>query len=371
MKKTVLEAKKQEFAARTQEYDTKEAILLAEELKHDACLNGRDIIGEQAALLNKHGIEKIMASRKKLTKLVAYGMAINAGGLYEHNGKSYFLPLHVTVNSLNKNGSNIKIVGADTYVSKAVNISLGNKRLAGFRTKGNVNIEKDENGNVIAIYAINKLPEFVNNRSDGWNVGLELSGEYRYHKPLSYSNIMNFKKDTKTINKSNNIRQGRFRLNIPKMPNGGSSISIERLAMFLTMAHTNEYLLSADNEDLMLNIDANVMTGNASSSTSVKLFNGEENLFIDFNCVEPVCKCDNTLHSKCILDINNILKDKFQLYDIPNLMSLNTCIPVVSFSANDRVIRELHRVFSITNEDYVADILFRYIMYTCNIHLIQ
>lgn len=368
MKKTVLEAKKQEFAARTQEYDTKEAILLAEELKHDACLNGRDIVGEQAALLNKHGIEKIMASEKKLTKLVAYGMAINAGGLYEHNGKSYFLPLHVTVNSLNKNGSNIKIVGADTYV-KAVNISLGNKRLAGFRTEGNVKIEKDENGNVLAIYATNRLTGLDNSHS--WNVGLELSGEYRYHKPLSSSNLMNFKKDAKTINKPNTIRHGRFRLTIPKLSNGGSSISIERLVMFLTMAHTNEYLLSADNEDLMLNIDANVSTGNACTSTSSKLFNGEENLFIDFNCVEPVCKCDNTIHSKCIVDINNILKDKFQLYCIPKLLSLDDCIPIVSFSANDRVIRELHRVFSTTNEDCVADILFRYMMYTCNIHIIQ
>lgn len=369
MKKTVLEAKKQAFANNTQAYSTRKAISFAERLKHDACVNGRDIVGEQAALLDKHGIGEIMTSRKKLTKLVAYGLAINAGGLYEKNDESYFLPLHITVNNLNKNlndGSKIQIVDANTYVSKAVNLSSGNERLAGFRTAGNVGIEQDVNGNVLAVYATNNLPEITNEHGNGWNVGLELSGEYRYHKPSSKKNLINFKKDAKTINKPNSIRQGRFRLNIPKLSNGGSSILIERLLMFMIMAYTNEYLLSANNEDFILDLDANVMTGNACSNTSKDLFNGEENLFIDFNCVEPVSRPDNSSHSSCILGINNILKDKFQMYGIPK-----NCIPIASFSANDRVIRELHRTFSTTKDAFVEDSLFKYIMYTCNIHLIQ
>lgn len=363
MKKTVLEAKKQAFANSTQEYDTGKAILLAEELKYDACANGRDIVGEQANFLGVHVIENIMKSRENLTELVAYGLAINAGGLYELNGQSFFLPLHLIVNNLNKNlnnGSKIQIVDADTYVSTAVNLSSGNERLAGFRTAGHVDIEKDENGNVLAVYATNNLPEITNKHGNGWNVGLELSGEYRYHKPSSKKNLRNFKKDAKNINKPNNVN-GRFRLTIPKLSNGGSSISIERLLMFMIMAYTNEYLLSANNEDLILKLDANVMTGNACSRTSKKLFNEEENLFIDFNCVEPVFNWDNTRHSNCIVGINNILQDKFKVYGIP----------IASFSANDIVIRELYRTFSTTKDAWVADTLFKYLMYTCNIHLIQ
>ena len=327
-------------------YNTKKAVKKAKGLEHLVCTQGYDIVAEQAKLLLKHGINKVMFEKKLLTKLVPYGLVINNCGLYSHKGHDYCVALHCTVNYLNGNGKDIDIVGIDDYL-KCIDLGKANGFLAKFALPINtVDITKDGNGHITSVTGCRR--DF---RDNEYNLSFNVVKD-EFQRPGQSST------PTSIIGGNDN---GRFRFNIP-VGTGGSKVLYERGVMILTLCHTNEFPVFINNingtfEDGLKAMQANVMTGNAQYSTAQKHANGWNGI----RCVEPVLSGDNGSHAQSIETVSEIVN---------KYLNLGHGKAVVAFSANDKVIEKLCNTYRSNRDEQLAYLLYRYIISVCDIYLV-
>ena len=337
----------------------------SEKLKHDVCTNGRDIVGKQQSFVNKHGINKIMDDPTLFEKLVAYGLVINSGGLYQHNGKNYFLPLHIMVNR-RRNWCPIEITDAQNYIKLAHDASYVNRFLAEYGLPNSVvELHGKDLHNINAISGSIREDKYVNSKHDGYNRIIELSGNYRHKKPDLYDNKhkISIKQSILIPNcKKKNGEHTRFRFVVNDHP-----ILIEKYIMGMIMGFTKEYPIVGWYLDALNGIDANVMTGTAAMDTSEKL-TGKKFPFIDFNCIEPLPKNLNSIHAQHIETVSEVINWGFRFYGLGDKY---TGRAVVSFSGYDTVISALCDELKRIRDMDIAHKLFTYMVCCCNIHMVQ
>lgn len=348
------------------DYDYVGVVDKAEKLKHDVCVNGLNIVGKQQSFVNKHGISKIMKDNKLFEKLVSYGLVINSGGLYQHDGKNYFLPLHIMVNRRRTLGCHIEITDAQNYIELAHDASRVNKFLAEYGLpKSVVEIHGSDIHRISAITGGIREPKYVNKGCDGHNITIEFSGGFRCKKSDRYDNKFKFFKNNSVLVPNDNSGN-RFRL-VEHFGKHRSSIYIEKYVMGMIMGLTNEFPIIDWYDDGWKDIDANVMTGTAAMDTAEKI-TGKKFPFIDFNCIEPVPKNLNSIHAQHIETVSDIVNWGFRFYDLNNKYGGRA---VVSFSAYDAVISALCDEYKANKNMDIAHKLFLYMVSCCNIHVIK
>lgn len=336
-------------------YNVMKALKKAKGLEHLVCTQDFDIVAEQEKLLS-HGINKLMYSSKKLTKLVACGLVINKCDLYEHKGHKYNVALHILANHSKGFGNGLEIVGVDEYL-KCADIGDTNEFFARFGLPQNIVDIHRYNGDVKALTC--SRPDVG---KEGCNLSIFTSCNYGFARLRKYG----LKQGKSTL--GGNDGHGRFRFNISR-GSGGKSIFIERAIMLLTLSYTNEFPVYINNNmnapekyiDALGNIQANVTTGNANYYTALDIAKGWNG--VRFECVEPVLDEDNSRHAQSIRTVSEIVNKHLKLKYGEKA--------VVSFSANDKVIEEGCKQYRAYKDKSLEYLLFRYIVSVCNIYVVD